>query len=185
LTINHFGESQELALVPVYNEEAGASALGVQLVKTGLVSYPWYQSLWLGVKSTVLLTGQILSAFYNIIKNLLVGLPAGIEVSGPVGIAVMTGQAARLGLVYIIQFAAILSINLAIINFLPIPALDGGRVVFIGLEKIRRKPVSAKIENAIHTVGFALLLLLIVVVTSRDIFKFKDAFLNFFQKIIS
>jgi regulator of sigma E protease len=184
LQINHLGEVKEIKIIPKYFEETKSAAMGVALVKTGLVSYPWYVSIWLGFKSAVLLVGQILSAFYHIIKNLIVGLPAGVELAGPVGIAVMTGQMAKMGFVYVVQFAAMLSINLAIINFLPFPALDGGRVVFIIIEKIRRKPVNQKVEAIFHTVGFALLMILVVVVTSRDIFKFKDSFVNLFNKIV-
>lgn len=169
LTVNHFGETIEKNITPRYDEDLGRAALGVALIETGIVKYPWYLSIWLGIKSTVLMTGAILVAFYEIIRNLLVGLPAGVEVAGPVGIAVMTGQVARLGIVYVLQFAAVLSINLAIINILPFPALDGGRLLFIALEKIRRKPVDQKVERIIHATGLIILLGLILLVTGRDI----------------
>ena len=74
-----------------------------------------------------------------------------------------------MGIVYLIQFAAILSINLAIINILPFPALDGGRVAFTLLEAVRKKPVSPKVEAFVHNSGFLLLMILIVIVTYRDI----------------
>ncbi|MFH0779269.1 MAG: site-2 protease family protein, partial [Parcubacteria group bacterium] len=86
-------------------------------------------------------------------------------------IAVMTGQMARLGFVYILQFTALLSMNLAIINFLPFPALDGGRVLFLTIEKIWRRPINRKVEAIMHNVGFFLLLALVVVVTGRDVWK--------------
>ena len=185
LEIQHLGETKQVTLIPQYMESANKVIMGTALVKTGIVSYPWYQSLWLGIKASVLMVGEIVMAFYYVFKNLFAGQPAGVDVSGPVGIAVMTGQVAKLGYIYVVQFAALLTINLAIINILPIPALDGGKVLFIAIEKIRRRPVSQKIERAFHTVGFALLMLLIVFVTGRDIFKFKDSFITFFQKLVS
>jgi regulator of sigma E protease len=88
-----------------------------------------------------------------------------------VGIAVMTKQVTQLGLVYILQFAAILSINLGIINALPIPALDGGRILFVLIERIKGSPVSQKTEQVFHTVGFLLLIGLMVIVTFKDVWR--------------
>jgi len=107
-----------------------------------------------------------------LLKNLVMGAGVSADVSGPVGIAVMTGQVASLGFVYLLQFAAMLSINLAIINFLPFPALDGGRVLFVIIEKLRGRPVPEKIENALHNAGFILLIMLVFIVTYRDVLKF-------------
>jgi len=78
---------------------------------------------------------------------------------------------ATLGLVYVLQFAALLSINLGIINALPIPALDGGRILFILIEKIKGSPVTQKTEQLFHTIGFVLLMLLMVLVTLRNVLK--------------
>ncbi|MFD2704773.1 RIP metalloprotease RseP [Salibacterium lacus] len=93
-------------------------------------------------------------------------------VSGPVGIYNYTGEAASMGMVVLIQFAAMLSVNLGIVNLLPLPALDGGRLLFIGYEAIRGKPVDPQKEGMIHFLGFALLFLLILVVTWNDINNF-------------
>jgi len=147
------------------------AGIGIAIAETGLVSYPWYRAIWEGVKTTIYLTWYIIVAFAVIIKNLLVGQPIGVEVAGPIGIATMTGQAAQLGFVYILQFAALLSINLAIINYLPFPALDGGRVLFLIIEKLRGRPVSEKLETLLHNMGFALLMLLVLAVTFKDILK--------------
>ena len=81
----------------------------------------------------------------------------------------MTGEVARQGLVYLLRFMAILSLNLAVLNILPIPALDGGRLLFLILGKILRRPVPLKYEHMIHAVGFVLLILLIVFVTVKDL----------------
>ncbi len=95
---------------------------------------------------------------------------AGISaVGGPVKIAQLTGEVRGLGFVYLVQFAAFLSLNLAVLNILPFPALDGGRILFLIIEKIRRKKNNPVVEQFVNTVGFVLLLLLMVVVTVKDI----------------
>lgn len=97
--------------------------------------------------------------------------PLSESVSGPVGIAKMTGEAVSAGWVSTLQFVALLSLNLAFLNVLPIPALDGGRLFFLGIEAVMRRKVYPRIERAAHTVGFALLLGLILLVTWNDILK--------------
>ncbi len=159
--------------------------VGIGLAKTGIVSYPWYKSIWLGFMATVSMFVQIIVAFYTLIKNSIIGQPLGVDLAGPIGIAVMTGQVARMGFVYILQFAALLSLNLAIINFLPFPALDGGRVLFLIIEKIRGKAVNQKVEQIVHASGFALLMFLVIIVTGKDLFRFKDFFINLWQTIFS
>ena len=79
---------------------------------------------------------------------------------------------AKLGFVYILQFTALLSANLAVVNFLPFPALDGGRVLFLIIEKFKGSPVKRDLEATIHYIGFALLMVLVVFVTFKDIAKF-------------
>jgi len=143
--------TKEIELVDI---GSGNSGIGIGLIETGIVSYPVHKAVWHGFKLTGFLTKEITFAFGNILKNLVVGEPVGVQVSGPVGIAVLTGQVAKLGLIYILQFTALLSINLAIINFLPFPALDGGRLLFLAIEAIRRKPVNQKVEGIFHTAGF-------------------------------
>ena len=111
----------------------------------------------------------IFIGFYILIKNLIIGHGLAFDVSGPVGIASMVGASARLGVQYLIQVTAMISLSLAAINILPIPALDGGRVLFVLIEKITRKKVPMQYEQLAHTIGFVLLMILVVVVTGRDI----------------
>jgi regulator of sigma E protease len=172
---------KEIDVVSIGDNKGG---IGVGLIETGIVTYPVYLAVWNGFKLTGILTGQFVMAFYNIIKNLIIGKPLGVQVSGPVGIAALTGQVAKLGWIYILQFTALLSLNLAIINILPFPALDGGRLLFVLIEKIRRKPVSQKIEGLIHTIGFSLLLILIIIITFQDILRYSGALSNFWQNLI-
>ncbi len=87
------------------------------------------------------------------------------------GLAGLVGDAKNLGWIYLLSFTAIISINLAVINLVPFPALDGGRLLFLLIEKLKGSPITPKIANAFNLVGFALLLLLMLVVTYRDIVK--------------
>jgi len=182
--LSRLGEEKEIKVTPELREQTQKGGIGISVTKTGIVSYPWYQAIWMGIKGTFILIREILLAFYKLLASVVTKEKIGMEIAGPVGIAVMTGQVARMGLVYLMQFTAILSINLAIINFLPLPALDGGRFLFIIIEKIRRKPVNQKIEAIVHTIGFALLMLLVLVVTFKDIYKFKQSFIDLWQKVV-
>ncbi len=177
-------ETVKVTVTPKILEQSGNSAvMGVSLVETGIISYPWYQSLWMGVKSTGILLYEIVNGFVMIIRNLIVTHQAGVEVVGPVGIAVLTGQVVDLGWIYVLQFAALLSVNLAIINILPFPALDGGRLLFVIIEKIRRKPNNEKIEAMVHQIGFVFLILLIVLITYQDLLKFGNSILGAVSKL--
>lgn len=174
LMVEREGQEFAIAVTPEYLDEAERDALGVGLLTTGFVSFPLHLAVWHGIETTVYYTGAITVALFEILKNLFMGKGLAMDISGPVGIAVFTGQMARLGLVYLIQFTAVLSINLAIINAFPFPALDGGRVLFLIIEKLRRKPVSERIEGIIHNSGFLFLMLLILLITFRDFIKFGD-----------
>lgn len=174
----------DLSITPRLIEETGKGGIGVGITEVGIVKYPWYVAIWEGVRMTALLTWAILAAFYELLKNIILGNGVGGNVAGPVGIASLTGQAARMGFVYVLQFAAMLSINLAIINFLPIPALDGGRILFLAIEKIKGRPIKQELEAVIHNIGFALLMLLILIVTFRDVAKFGDSFRMLWERIV-
>lgn len=169
LNLKRRDETLALSGTPRTDFPASEGALGISLVKTAQVSYPWYEAIWRGAKTTVDLAGMIFVAFGNLLWKLITGHSVGMDVSGPVGIAVLTGQVAKLGFIYILQFTALLSVNLAIINILPIPALDGGRILFILIEKLKGSAVSQKFEQRAHNIGFALLITLMVFVTFRDV----------------
>ncbi len=112
-------------------------------------------------------------SFAHLILQGLIGTVTGAvppeEIAGPIGITQMIGEAVRGGAGYLLSFTAILSINLALINLLPIPALDGSRLVFLFLEGIRGRPVDPEKENFIHLIGFALLMVLILLITYNDL----------------
>lgn len=146
--------------------------IGISLAQTGVVRYPWYEAIWRGVTSTYSLFVATLLGYGHLIVSLFTTGRLGNDVSGPVGIATLTGQAARIGINYLLQFMAMISVNLAVLNILPFPALDGGRAVMIVAEKIRGKALSERVESTINSVGFLILLALMVAVTVRDVIKF-------------
>lgn len=159
-------------LVPRSDPPDGEGAIGIAMVKVGEVSYPFYIAPLKGVESAVFVTFATLKAFGGIIFDFInTGAIRG-ELSGPVGIAVMTGQFQKMGFVFLLQFIALISINLAIINALPFPALDGGRFLFIVIEKIKGSPVKQKYERIAHTLGFIFLIILMIVITFRDVGRF-------------
>jgi len=177
-------EELVIQITPEIMEETGRGGIGIAITETGIVKYPWYLAISEGIKTTFFLIWAIIIAFYELIKGLIMGQGVNTQLAGPVGIAALTGQVARMGLIYVMQFTALLSINLAIINFAPFPALDGGRILFLFIEKIKGSPVKRELETAIHNIGFALLMLLVLIVTFRDITKFGDKFKILWEKII-
>lgn len=170
--IKRAGEEMNIKIVSEFRPDTGRGGIGIAVVETGLVKYPWYLAVWEGIKTTIFLTWAIIAAFYNLIKGLIVGAGFGAQVAGPVGIAAMTGEMTRMGFVYLLQFTALLSVNLAVINFLPIPALDGGRALFLVIEKIKGSPVKKETEAFIHNLGFTLLMILVLFVTFKDVARF-------------
>lgn len=154
----------------VLNSE-GDQGIGIGILNTGIVKYPWYLAIWEGLKTTLSLLWLIILAFISLFRDLFLGHGISADLGGPVYIAKATGDVARMGLVYLMQFTALLSINLAVINFLPFPALDGGRVLFIIIEKLKGKPVKREVETAMHYIGFILLMILVLVVTFRDVLR--------------
>lgn len=161
----------EKNIIPRLNPPEGEGPLGIAMAKIGTISYPWYQAILKGFEATGRLLITIIGLFYLLIKNLITGGKMIGEIAGPVGIFNLTAHMVQLGWVYVLQFTAILSINLAIINFLPFPALDGGRLLFLLIEKIKGRPIKPKIEHLANSIGFAILILLMIIVTFRDVVK--------------
>lgn len=168
---------------PRENPPVGSGPVGFAPAKIANATYPVPEALELSIKSFIGKTLGIFAAFGRLFQKLFSTGQVVEGLSGPVGIAVLTQDFFRLGLVYLVQFTAILTINLAIINAVPFPALDGGRVLFLIIEKFRGAK-SLKVEQAANAIGFILLLLLMALVTFRDIGKFSDEFKRLFERIL-
>ncbi len=116
-------------------------------------------------------TASIVEQMIFIIGYLFMGKLSLSSLAGPVGIFQVVGETAKTGILNILYLIAFMSINVGFINLLPIPAFDGGRLLFLVIEKIKGSPVSPKIENTVHAIGFMLLMLLMVVITYNDILR--------------
>ena len=171
LSITRGKESFTKEIIPRENYPEDEGAMGVSLAQTAVVSYSFLEAIKQGYEYTVHLTIFIIMAFASIIWGLVTTGKTVAEVSGPVGIAAMTQQAASMGFLTVLNFTALISVNLAIINALPLPALDGGRMVFLLIEKIKGSPLNQQWEAKANNFGFMLLMGLMVVVTFKDIAK--------------
>lgn len=171
LTIERGNEIFEASLIPRIAPPPGEGVMGVALIRIAEKSYPFFQAFIKGITAAVNLTGTIIAGLAEVLTSLIKGqgLPPGIQFIGPIGLGALVAQAVQVGLSYYLQFIAIISIYLAIFNLLPIPALDGGKLLFLGIEKIKGRPVDAKIEQNITTGFFILFLALMVFVTIKDI----------------
>jgi regulator of sigma E protease len=182
LTVERDKARQDLRLTPTVLAETGSRGIGVELIDIGTVRYPWYLAPLYGAQTTVIIIANICVSFWDLISGLFIG-HVSPDVSGPVGIAVVTGQAVKIGFRYLIEFTALLSLNLAVLNVIPFPALDGGRFLFLLIEALRGRAVSRKIEGIAHQVGFALLMLLILAVTYRDLVRYSGAIGGFLKRV--
>lgn len=152
---------------------SGRYMIGIAMAHVGRLKLPLHLAAVEGTKFVFSKTYEMAHDFGALIGSLF-GYETGVsakDVSGPVGIASIVGNAARLSFGYLVMFTAIISLNLAIINLVPFPALDGGRLLFVIIESITRREIPPRLANALNVGGFALLMLLMVVVTFRDIVK--------------
>ena len=153
----------------------GQGSLGLTLTAVELRQYPWWQmpfrGMWIGLKAATNFSFLILDSLGKMVSELFLRGKVPVDISGPVGIVYTAEKEGflREGFWTQLNFAAILSINLAIVNVLPFPALDGGRAVFLVWELLTRRRVKPKVEMWLNTAGFVLLLSLIVLISVRDI----------------
>ncbi len=167
LRLRRSSDVLELAVTPRMNPQTNALALGISLgPEYVLERLPLEEAL----PVSLIRTGEmVVNMVGGLAKVVVREAPA--ELAGPVGIAEMTGRAARAGTPTLLQFMAFLSLNLAIFNILPVPGLDGARLLFIGIEAVRGRRVNPQLEGAFHLAGMLLLLALMLVVSFRDIQK--------------
>lgn len=164
IVLDRNGKEVEVTSELEYDEEAGRNMIGV----TAAVEHSVPAAIAGGIKNT----GTMTVMMYEVIKQLFTGEVSVDELSGPVGIVYATNQAAKSGVIYVIYLAALLSLNLAIINMLPFPALDGGRLLFLVIRLFTGRKVSDEMEGKIHFIGICLLFALMIYVTFNDVIKF-------------
>ena len=164
-------EAHDLTVVPKEGIVSGRPAIGVAFELLGTLKLSFFSAFIEGAKLTWVVIQGTAIGLYQFLLQIVTGHANFSQVSGPVGIAGLVGDAGRLGLVYLLSFTAFISVNLAIINLIPFPALDGGRLLFVLIEKIKGSPITPRIANAFNGIGLALLLLLMAIVTFHDLLK--------------
>lgn len=172
VTYDRQGTISETKLVPKQGIISDRPAIGISMDMIGTLKLPVHLALLEGLKKTGTTVWQILSYLGNLIHDSVYGQKVDLSgVAGPVGIVGILGQVAQFGFIYLLLFIASISANLAIINLLPFPALDGGRLLFVAIEAITRRKIPAKVFNTVNAVGFFILIGLMLLVTYHDIAK--------------
>lgn len=162
---------QTLFITPSTTIIPGKKAIGIGTDTIGTLRLPVHKALWEGLKTTWVITKGTVIGLASFLWSIFRFKSDLSQVSGPIGIAGVVSQATNLGFVYLLSIIALISINLAVINLLPFPALDGGRLLFVFIEAILGRPISPKVVKWTNFIGFSLLVLLMVFVTGHDILK--------------
>ncbi|QJW49166.1 RIP metalloprotease RseP [bacterium BFN5] len=161
------GTVKNVSIIPEYDNKADRGIIGVM---------PKIENYQPGIAEGI---GLALKQTYTVAGSMVIGIAqmitgkASAELAGPIGVAQMAGEVAQLGIVPLLQFAAFLSINLGLINLLPVPVLDGGHLVTLAIEGVRGKSLSRNKMQFIQMVGFALLMILLIITTFKDIARLK------------
>lgn len=174
VSYSSLGKEIETTLTPekgVVETSPDTHAIGVALSMIDIVSEPIHIALWQGTVQTFNTLAAVTVGISELIADSVLLQADLSSVAGPVGIVGLVNEAAQFGLTSLMLFTALISINLAVINLLPFPALDGGRLLMVGIEKMKGSPIKPEWVMRINTVGFALLIALMVAVTWSDIAK--------------
>lgn len=171
LTVRSSDEEREVLITPEEGIVAGQGAIGVGLAQVGNIALPLHEVF----VESLLVTGVLL-------RDITIGITTFLvqaftfsadfsQVAGPIGIAGVVADAGENGLVPLLSLTALISLNLAVINMLPVPALDGGRLLFVAIESVIRRPLPKQFAQTANAIGFLLLILLMIVVSVSDIGK--------------
>lgn len=175
LVINKEGKEKIIKVTPRKDPPAGQGALGVVLTNVELTKFPWWQMPFrgaaVGLTEAIAWGKDIASGLGNMLLGLVTGKGVPKDLSGPVGIYQVSGQVIKQGFLATLQFMGVLSINLAVLNIMPLPALDGGHVLFLGVEKVIGKKRKNKIEGYVNTAGMIFLLSVMALITVRDLLR--------------
>jgi regulator of sigma E protease len=158
-----------LQITPV--ETNGTPVIGISMDMIGTAKLPPLKAFFEGIKLTLSVIRNTVIGLYGLIRDGLIGKGSLSGVSGPVGMVGIVGNASKFGFAYLLSFAALISVNLGIINLIPFPALDGGRLFFLLIEKIKGSAINPKVANTANMIGFGVLILLMLAITYHDVVK--------------
>ena len=168
--ISRKGETKIITATPLVNPPEGVGHLGVAVVQGGVPREGLISSLADGFRFTMNSAYSIFATLTGLVKGVLFGEWGRLsDVTGPVGVFGVIGQATTLGFTYLLELLGLISVNLAVVNILPFPALDGGRIVMILVQKLNPRIISEKLEGIINVSGLVFLLFLMLVITIRDV----------------
>jgi regulator of sigma E protease len=168
------GQSPQINMakvIPVENTTDKKLEIGIAMDTIGTAKLPFSSAIFEGFVLDWSIAKGTLVGLYTLIVQGLSGKGSLNSVTGPVGMVSIVGDAYSFGFIYLLSFMALISINLAVINLFPFPALDGGRLFFLLIEKIKGSPINPKVANTVNTVGFCILILLMIVITYYDVVK--------------
>lgn len=171
IEIDRGGQNFNFEITPISGLATDKKIIGIEMNMVGILSLPLHKAIYQGGKTTFEITYLTVGGLFNLVKDAVRGQADISQVTGPVGIIGLVGDASRLGFAYLISFTALISINLAIINLIPFPALDGGRLLFVIIEGVTKRKINPKFASILNTIGFVLLISLMLIVTYRDILK--------------
>lgn len=149
-------------------------AIGIAMDNVAILKLPIHKAIVESTRFTTHIISATFTGFTDLVSGIFRGTANLSQMTGPVGIVGLIGDAARLGFSYLIMFTAIISINLGVLNLVPFPALDGGRILFVMIEVIIRRSIKPIVANTVNAIGFGLLILLMAVITYKDIAKLFD-----------
>ena len=172
LKIKRKEEEKIISVFVRENPPKGEGPIGIALARVGKFKPPFYLAFLYAILDSFRIASTIFIFVYLLLKNLILKQTLISDVAGPIGVIYFGSKFSALGFSYLLWFSALLSINLAVINLLPIPGADGGRILLLLIEKIRKKRISQKIEGLINSLGFALIIILMILITLKDIQRF-------------
>ena len=165
MQVDRAGQELTVSVIPHYDASHDRGVIGI--VNAYESTYPgFFQSVSMAFERTAMIVVMMIDALYRIILEL-----SGSELAGPIGVAQMAGEVAEMGIVPLLNFAALLSLNLAIINLLPVPALDGGHFLTLCVEAVRGKPLSPKVMHYVQNAGVGLIVLLMLLAMKNDVVR--------------
>ena len=166
------GKNSEINITKINPKEInGEPIIGISMDEIGTAKLPFFMAFWEGLRLNWFMTKGTVVGLYTLISEAVMGKGSFTAVTGPVGMVGIVGDAYQFGFVYLLSFAALISINLAIINLIPFPALDGGRLFFLLIEKIKGSRINPKVANTANMIGFSLLIFLMLIITYHDVIK--------------
>lgn len=173
LRVKRDSKDLEIKVAPRVEVPEGEGNLGIYLAETGVPKTGFFRSLYEGLVLSLKIVGGIVRGIFDLLAGIFTEKGVIDKFVGPVGIIGMAIQVSKDGLIYFAQLLALISLNLAVFNIIPIPALDGGKLLFLAIEKIRGRAISVKTEFVITGASFMFLLALILLVTFKDILTLR------------